>query len=263
MSTPGAPLPIAPDAAALIARIEAHDPRPGDVIALDADGTLWAGDVGDDLMYAAIEAGLFREPIRPGLQAVLEQSGLPTDGDLPALVRRIDAGFRAGQVPEQTTYEMMTWAYAGLGENELDNFARAALTAAGLPGRVHPAIPEVLAYAEASGLWIQIVSASPIAAVRAGLALTGLPARGVAAGQPAVEAGVLQPRLARPLPYAHQKVVAAREAIGGARWLASFGDSAFDVELLAAAALAVVVGRRAGLRARLGEIGGDKTAYEP
>jgi hypothetical protein len=49
-------------------------------------------------------------------------------------------------------------------------------------------------------------------------------------------------------------VDAARACIGGRSWLASFGDSAFDLEMLLAARVAVAVAPKPELRAKLGEL---------
>lgn len=256
------PLP-APDAPAILEVLRGLAPRPGDVLALDADGTLWRGDVGDDLMFAAIEADLFQEEAREGLERILREHNLDSTGSLAELVARIDAGFRAGQVSELQTYEMMTWGYGGLTDDALRAFAREALLRAGLPDRVHPAIPEVLAFAHGAGLRVQIVSASPVQAVQVGVDLCGLAVHGITAGRQARQGDRLLAHLAEPLPYGPQKVVAARAAVGDARWLCSFGDSAFDVELLAAAELSVIVGARPALRARLAELPGTVLIYEP
>lgn len=256
------PLP-APDGAAIIDALSALHPHPGAVIAFDADGTLWGGDVADDLFAAAAAGALIREAARPALVEILGRYGLDTEGSPTELAARIDAGYRGGQVGELDAYGMLVWTYAGLREVELVDLATEALRAARLRERLRPAIPEVLDFARAEGLRVLVVSASPVQVVAAGLALCGLKVDGLVGAQARVEAGQIAASLAEPLPYGPLKVVYARARVGQARWLASFGDSAFDFELLAAAELAVAVGPKPALRQRLAELPGPVLLYEP
>jgi phosphoserine phosphatase len=69
-----------------------------------------------------------------------------------------------------------------------------------------------------------------------------------------LEDGRIAPKLARPLPYAGVKVELGRELVGQAAWLASFGDSASDLEMMQAAALGIAVRPRLALRMRLPEL---------
>lgn len=261
--TPSRPLPRHVDEAGILAALDALAPTPGAVLAFDADGTIWAGDVAEDLMGAAVAGELLRPEARPPMADLLEAHGLDSRGPASQLAHRIERHYQEGALPERPTYEMMTWCYAGYTEREVEALARDVLAAEGLPDRVRPAMAPLLAFARERRLRVQVVSASPIQVVRAGLALCGLHVDGVVAASPAIDGGVLAPRMGAPMPYGPQKVIAAREVLGDARWLASFGDSAFDFELLAAAELAVVVGDRPALRARLGELPREVLIYEP
>ena len=61
------------------------------------------------------------------------------------------------------------------------------------------------------------------------------------------------PRLLGSVPYAEAKVTHARALIGASFWLASFGDSAFDFEMMRAAELGVAVRPKPSLLARVTE----------
>ena len=251
------------DSAEIIAALDRLAPTPGAVLAFDADGTIWAGDVAEDVLAAAVAADWLKPEARPPMAAFLQAHGLDTTGSASVLAARIEERYRHGELPELPTYEMMAWCYAGYTEAEFSTRATDVLRSEGLPDRVRPAIGPLLAYAAERELRVQVVSASPIQVVRAGLELCGLRVDGVIAATPAIDDGLLAPRMAEPMPYGPQKVIAARAALGDLRWLASFGDSAFDFELLAAAELAVIVGARPALRARLGELSRDVLIYEP
>jgi phosphoserine phosphatase len=58
----------------------------------------------------------------------------------------------------------------------------------------------------------------------------------------------------QPLPYGRGKVEAGRCAMGPARWLASCGDSLFDLDMMRVACLAVGVRPKPELRQALGEL---------
>lgn len=254
--------PVA-DGAAILLALRALSPQAGDVIAFDADGTLWSGDVAEDLFDAAVAGNLFREEAHPALQALLRTFGQDAEGSTAALAARVDSAYRQGVLPEPDAYGMMVWAYAGYTEAALVALATDTLRRAGLPTLVRPAVPEVLAYAREVGLRILVVSASPRQVVRAGLDLCGLQVDGLVGAEARVVDGRVEAGLAGPLPYGPQKVVQARAQVGNARWLASFGDSAFDFALLAEAELAVAVGPKPSLRGRLGELPRSVLLYEP
>jgi phosphoserine phosphatase len=216
--------------------------------AFDADGTLWTNDVGDQLFDAALGAGFLRPAALPALRTLATRHGVCTDGFAGTLAQRLFAQFRLGRVPEHDISAMLVWCYAGVPHDELCEFARRAVR----PVPNTPAL-EIWRWAESQGIHCIVVSASPGFAVRAGLDALGLAPAAVFAARARILAGTLHAALAQPLPYGARKAELAREFAGTSRWLAAFGDSAFDFELLSAAQWPVAVRARAGLRARFGE----------
>lgn len=217
------------------------------VAAFDADGTLWTNDVGDMLFDAAVAAGRLRAEALPPLRALAARHGVDGDGDGDAntLARRLFDQFRLGKVPEHDVTAMLAWCYAGIEHDALCEFARGAVR----PIPNAPAL-DVWRWAEGQGIHCIVVSASPVFAVRAGLDALGIAPAAVFAARPRIVSGRLGAVLAEPLPYGARKAELARGFAGSAPWLAGFGDSAFDFELLSGAQIAVAVRARAGLRAR-------------
>ncbi|HVW24166.1 MAG TPA: haloacid dehalogenase-like hydrolase [Polyangiaceae bacterium] len=240
-----------PGAVDRLARARVPDPSG---IAFDADGTLWAGDVGEDVFETACEAGFLREEARTSLESVCASHGLSTSGSPSELAQRIYGAYRAGRVAELLTCEVMTWAYAGHSVDALVRFAEDALSARKLKGRVRRALEPVFEYAAREGIRTVVVSASPEVIVAKALAMAGIRVAALKGAWSVVNDGVIEPRLAGRVPYGPQKPVAGRELLAGCDWLGSFGDNAFDVEMLKAARIGVAVHPKPALVARLGEL---------
>jgi phosphoserine phosphatase len=68
--------------------------------------------------------------------------------------------------------------------------------------------------------------------------------------------GRIAPRLRGEVPYGPHKTRLGQRLLGTARWLAAFGDNAFDTDMLEAADLGVAVRPKAALRERLNELEG-------
>ena len=248
------------DSAEIIAALEALAPTPGAVLAFDADGTIWAGDVAEDVLAAAVAADWLKPEARPPMAAFLQAHGLDTAGSPSQLAARIEERYRHGELPELPTYEMMAWCYAGYTEAELIARATEVLRAEVLPDRVRPAIGPVLAYAAERELRVQVVSASPIQVVRAGLELCGLRVDGVIAATPGTAFqysnlgfAIIGHTISEVAGVPYRQFVTDR-------LLRPLG---MDSTRFAAAELAVIVGARPALRARLGELSRDVLIYEP
>jgi phosphatidylglycerophosphatase C len=225
---------------------------PGALLATDADGTLWDGDVGVDVFESLIDAGAVREAAREALAAEARAYGLPCQGDAAAVARALYAAHLAGAYPNERAFAMMAWAGAGFRRDELRAFAAQVLDARGFAARVRPALREVLAWARAHWVPVIVVSASPREVVLAALERAELAVEGVAAMTPAVGPdGVILPRLAGPVVYGEGKLAALEETWPGARLalLGAFGDSAYDAHLLRAARVPVAVTPAPGLAA--------------
>lgn len=222
----------------------------GPVVASDGDGTLWSGDVGEDLFHAFIERGRVCEPglsalRREALEHAVSDAGTGTD-----VARRIDEAYEQGRFPEERMFEIMAWCFAGWTRAEATAFARETVERAGVKGRLHPEALRLLDRARQAGLEVVLVSASPLAVVEAAGALAGFDADHVVAARCRYEGDIVQAEVERPIPYAGGKVANLRARIGDRPLLAALGDNAFDVEMLASARVGVAVRPKPRLRER-------------
>ena len=92
------------------------------------------------------------------------------------------------------------------------------------------------------------------AMVEAGLASLGMGDARVIAMTPRQAGDVLLPDVERPIPYADGKAAALAAQADGARVLGAFGDSTFDLAMMAVSDVPVAVRPKATLRARAGEV---------
>lgn len=211
------------------------------VVAFDCDGTLWSGDVGDDLFHAACERRLFRAPAVDGIRRDARAHGLESEGPVEEVARRVlDAG-KAGTFPEEHLYELMTWALAGLTRGEVRRLCSEVLSERAIEQRLHGETFRVLVSALRRGLDLVAVSASPRPVVEVALERLAIPARAVCAATPLWDGDVMAPDVERPIPYGAGKVTALRGAVGDTPVAVALGDSGFDVDLLRAAAIPLAV----------------------
>lgn len=215
----------------------------GVVLSFDGDGTLWSGDVGEDLMREALSEQFLREEALPALLQEAERHRVTLNGahDANAVAGTLVAAYLAGQYPERETCEMMTWCYAGRTLAEVQALAAAVLEEEGLSDRLHDELEPILEWSRKRGVRSVLISASPRAIVEPAAALWGFAASDVAASTPAIEAGRVLPRMETPVPYAENKLRAGRGLFGNARWLAAFGDNVFDIDMLTTAEVGVAV----------------------
>jgi phosphoserine phosphatase len=225
--------------------------EPGGVVATDGDGTLWQGDVGEDLFHAFIGAGRVEPPALEALRRDALAHGVSDAGSGADIARRMYLAYLDGNFPEERMCEVMTWCFAGWKEGDLRAFARDVVDRGGLPDRLHPELLRVLEKVRAAGLRTLVVSASPVAVVVEAASRIGFEADEVIAARPRCEAGVVAPEVLRPIPYGAGKVTRLRERLAPGQVLyAAFGDNAFDVALLAASRVPVAVRPKPRLRAR-------------
>jgi phosphoserine phosphatase len=229
----------------------------GGAIATDGDGTLWTGDVGEDLFHAFLDHGRVEAPALEALRREAREHGTSDAGGGREVARRLYDAYLEGRFPEERICEIMTWCFAGWTRDEVARFARDVVEGAGLAGRLHGEVLHVLARAAAAGIETILVSASPIAVVLEAGARVGFSADRVVAARPYFEGDVMMPAVDTPIPYAGGKVRRLRERIGDSRALyAAFGDNAFDVALLASAQVGVAVRPKPRLRERASEVRG-------
>ncbi len=231
--------------------------EPGGVVATDGDGTLWTGDVGEDLFHAFLDHRRVEPSAVDAIRYTAREHALSDAGSAPDVARRIYAAYFDGHFPEERLCELMTWCFAGWTRTEVTGFARDVVERSGLPARLHGEVLHVLDRARGAGIDIVVVSASPFAVVAEAAARVGIAAASVVAALPGYDRDVMTPDVERPIPYAAGKVTRLRERIGQHRPLyAAFGDNAFDVAMLASAHVAVAVRPKARLRERAAAVPG-------
>jgi phosphoserine phosphatase len=259
MAAPMTDLPVLDDAE-LTQRLDAAlDAAPSGVLALDADGTLWSGDVGVDTFEAALARRVLKPAALPRLRAEARAHGLAEEDDATRQAEVLYTGVSAGKVPEDHGFAMMAWAFAGFTAPELDAFVASVLAENGLDARLHGELKPVLAWARERGVATWIVSASPRAVIAGAVVRLGIPAARVVAMTPVIDDGVVLPELVLPLSYGPGKVTALAEAAGPLPILGAFGDSPFDLPLLASATVRIAVRPKKSLVARADEAPGLAT----
>jgi phosphatidylglycerophosphatase C len=237
----------------LESRLRADRPS---ALAFDADGTLWSGDVGDDVFRFAVGHGRLREAARAAIEQQARMRGFQCFTDLNATAKQLFDAYLAGSYPEREMCELMTWCFAGHTLTEMADLAAEALAAAQHAQRLNEELRPILDYARSEGLRTIVISASPRVTVEVASEAWGFSAADIAASTPRVVAGVIAPAMASALPYAAGKCVAGRALLGTSHWLAAFGDNVFDLEMLLEAEVGVAVRPKPALRARLAEIPG-------
>ncbi|MCC6644714.1 MAG: haloacid dehalogenase-like hydrolase [Polyangiaceae bacterium] len=230
----------------VVAELDGRDPGEW-ILATDADGTLWRGDVGEDVWRDAALGGRCDDAAAPRSRELAREAGLDTSGDASALSARLLDAYERGVVGDLTAFEAAAIALAGRTEQEAARQIDEALERAELGRRARPELRAVLDAARARGLDVVVVTASARLVVERALAVAGLRRSAIAGIELASRGGVLCAALAAPIPYRSGKVARLRTMAGGRRVLAAFGDSAFDAELLGAARLPVAVAPRPGL----------------
>ena len=237
----------------LSSRLRADRPS---ALAFDADGTLWSGDVGEDVFRFAVQHGRLREAARAELERQALSRGFSCFPDVNATALQLFDAYLVGRYPEREICELMTWCYAGHTRGEMTELAAEALAATHHAQRLNEELRPILDFARKSQLRTIVISASPRAAVELAASAWGFTAEDVAASTPRVISGVIAAEMASALPYGPAKCVAGRALLGDLHWLSAFGDNVFDLEMLREAELGVAVRPKPALRARLSEIPG-------
>jgi phosphoserine phosphatase len=250
--------------------VAAHGgPLHGGVVAFDADGTLWGGDVGEDYFFHFLEHASFHEVAARGVLELAKAHHIAPGVDAKATVRAIWDAYRKDQFPEDVVCELVTWCAAGRTRIEVEALARASV-ASDLAQRLRPELGAVLEWVRTKGVEAWVVSASPRFAVEAALAAVDgrlpfvaervvavepqwvLSASGAGSGEGRVgdngrDGEVMAADVRRPISYAEGKVTCLRAHIGARPLLAAFGDSGFDAALLGTATLGVAIRPKPGL----------------
>ena len=237
----------------VITRLDAeHERVGGGVLATDADGTIWDGDVGVDIFEALLAAEGVREAARATLVAEAAKYDVAAEGSPTALARALYAAFSGERYPHEHAFAMMAWVFAGWHRDEVSAFAAKVLDDGRIESRIRPEMKEIFRWAERRSVPIYVVSASPIAIVELGARRLGVTVAAALAMTPAVDDhGVLLPRLAAPAVYGPGKILALERANVTAHLIGAFGDSAYDAEMLRRARVPIAVTPSPGLLALL------------
>ncbi|NMO18872.1 haloacid dehalogenase-like hydrolase [Pyxidicoccus fallax] len=227
---------------------------PGGVLAFDGDGTLWSGDVGDDLFLALLDNGDIRPEAHAALVRLGAAHGLEAGLGARELAHQLFAEFEAGRIPEKEVYEMVAWLFAGWRVEAVRDFARDVVARREVKRRIHPEARRVVEWARGRGIPCYVVSASPLAVVQAAVVeVEGLSPSNVLACTPREDGGFVLPAIVEPIPYAAGKVQCLRARTSQPLY-AAFGDNVFDFEMLAASRVPVAIRPKPRLRARAPEL---------
>jgi phosphoserine phosphatase len=232
----------------VIARLAARA-SPGAALAFDADGTLWSGDIGIDAFEALLAKGGVRSWALAALRGEAEAFGIEVSDDPNDQARALYRAYQRGVYPEGRAFSMMAWAFAGYREDEMRAFASELIEDVGLAARVHAEVLPVIRWALDQSMPRLVVSASLLAVVQIAIESLALPMTEIFAMTPAVEQGIVRPRVLKPETYGAGKIEALRAAAPDRTLLGAFGDSVFDLPMLCQAEIAVAVRPKPELRA--------------
>jgi phosphoserine phosphatase len=137
----------------------------GGVVATDGDGTLWSGDVGEDLFEAFVEHGEVAAPALEAIRREAREHALSDAGSGPDVARRIYEAYVDGRFPEERVCELMAWCFAGWTRDRVQAFARDVVDRGGLEARLHREVVRLVERARSAGIETVLVSASPVAVV--------------------------------------------------------------------------------------------------
>jgi len=189
----------------------------GGPVVFDADGTLWRGDVGEDFLRYAAATGL-----------------------LPGARERVYEHYEALLAKDHATaYAWTVQVMAGLEEATLVPLCR-RFFAERFAGRLFPWVRPLFERLAAQRREVWICSASPRWPVEAGAASLGVGADRVIAVDCELEDGRLTGKVKQPVTCGAGKVVWLERK--GVKAALAFGNGELDVDMLATAHRAVVVG---------------------
>jgi len=254
MTTLAAPHPQV-SIAELISQLDQLSQGEPSSLAFDGDGTLWSGDVSDDVFTTACRANWFLDAIRPLVTSIAREHGIEGDGTIGEFLLRLFQSEKQGALDEQRLFEIMTWCYAGRSIEEVSGYAARTLAENGLESRLRWQYRPLLDWARSHGHSCWLVTASPWPIVRVAGNRLGFSDDEIIAACPNLsEAGVVEAGMRAPVPYREQKVIQLNARRKQPRLLAAFGDSQFDLNLLAAAELPVAVTPKPALSSRLASL---------
>ena len=209
------------------------------VAAFDCDGTLWSGDAGETFFDWEIKQGVVTAEVGRSMRARY-------------------AEYKAGQVAEEDMCGEMVTMHAGLSEATMMR-AATEFMANEFPGKVFPEMLELVHRLRQDGCEIWAVSSSNEWVIRAGMKQFGIGEDRILAAKVELDGGQLSDRLV-PVPSGPGKPRALRE-FAGKEIDAAFGNSRWDMEMLAMARYAFAVNPNPDLEAAARQ--GGWTVYFP
>jgi HAD superfamily phosphoserine phosphatase-like hydrolase len=189
------------------------------VAAFDCDGTLWSGDAGETFFAWEIERGLVSPEVGKAMRARY-------------------AEYKSGKVDEEDMCGEMVTMHQGLSEAAMMHATKEFMTTS-FPGRVFPEMRELVRQLHEQGCEIWAVSSSNEWVIRAGMDQFGIPHDRILAAKVELDDSVVTNRLVR-VPSGRGKPLALREVVNK-EIDAAFGNSRWDVEMLAHARHAFAV----------------------
>jgi len=214
---PVADLQLSPGARAAVGPL-LDAPAAGRVVAFDADGTLWRGDVGEEL-----------------LRALIAEDRLPRHRGRRDLYEEYEA--RVARDPA-SGYAFAVEVLEGWDETALQAYCRDFFRQV-FERQLFPFTRPLVSALLAAGHEVWVVSASAVWAVIPGAAFLGIPPERVIAVQADVEGGRLTGRARSPVPCGEGKVELLRAR--GIRPALAVGNGDLDEPMLAYAERALVI----------------------
>ena len=209
------------------------------VAAFDCDGTLWAADAGVTFFDWEIKRGI-------------------VPADVSQAMRARYANYTKGTVSEDDMCGEMVTMHKGMSEAAMMEAATEFMAGA-FPNDVFPEMKEVVRRLHENGCEVWAVSSSNEWVIRAGVKQFGIPENRVLATKVEVEKGTVTDRLVR-IPSGPGKAKALREVVQKGID-AAFGNSRWDIDMLALAEHAFAVNPNPDLEATARERGW--TVYFP
>ncbi len=194
--------------------------------AFDCDGTLWPGDAGE---------GFFTWEMKRGM----------VSDEVIGWARSRYAGYLAGKVTEDEMVSDMTTMNAGLDEQEVRRASRRYFEE-NMAGQIFPEMRQLVRRLHDGGCEIWAVSSTSEWVIREAMKDFDIPANRILACEVEIKNGRITDRLVR-VPSGEGKAVAIREVVRR-QPDAAFGNSRWDVEMLALAKTPVAVNPSPELR---------------
>lgn len=189
------------------------------VAAFDCDGTLWSGDAGESFFDWEIRNGVVPAEVGQAVRA-----------------RYVE--YKAGKVSEDDMCGEMVTMHRGIAEAEMMRAASEFMDRA-FPGKIFAEMQELVHRLQANGSDVWAVSSSNEWVIRAGMKQFGIGDDHILAAKVALDDDIVTDRLIR-VPSGPGKAQALREVVR--RDIdAAFGNSRWDLEMLAIAKHAFAV----------------------